>query len=375
MPILKPATYNYVLQKCLVSRFLCVRNFASKKLEKIELAKRQNARLEHAKFIEDNAPSADTRQLWLDILGNYEKDIQSAIIVAGAFSNYKDKEATKAMKEILSYLEETKENNPYFDLYGNELKSAIENSESSKNLVKYSNLLSKKPEEKSKTHNLKNIQILAAYKQRLNFISALKSANEQKFTIAPNTDLDLLLNDSKYSKIFEKMKNGFPAVSGTLIIYAGINQPLPAEIIYENLIFQVPEKFQGKLNCALAINHGFDVFGNPFIDAIENTNAAGRPDGTYTIKCDENMLKLIENFPKFSGSYNHVESDFGIPISAIVISPTPNSGYFSRSIIAFIGLLARYYDDFLCNDRLIVGGVGGSSRLYRLGVLGYKEST
>src|SRR3989338_99432 len=118
----------------------------------------------------------------------------------------------------------------------------------------------------------------------LNLFEALALAKRENKLIVPNYVHDRILTETKDVKLLQQLykKGGW---TGTLVIYEKPDTPFGEIVEYHGLVFQVPEQFRGKINCALAIEH-------PDFDILDLGN------NRFEIKLIQGAnIHLIENFP------------------------------------------------------------------------------
>ncbi len=178
----------------------------------------------------------------------------------------------------------------------------------------------------------------------LNLFELIENANKADYIIVPNSCHDFILTDPNLV-IFQNscVQTAYPAWTGTLVIYNPPDVPFADKLVYSSkdpiskvtysLNIDIPEKFIGKQNCVLVIEH-------PDFDIIQLKN------NSYKIKANEEKLCLLENFPKEEGWY-HTDPKFiiptgeKIPLSLEIIRLDRNRRHLIRSPLEYIGLLAR----------------------------------
>jgi len=167
---------------------------------------------------------------------------------------------------------------------------------------------------------------------------AIERANRERKIIIPNAVHDRILLETTFWQKPE-IKYCYPVWTGTLIVYEAPDTPFGETVSFDkrtiDLIghssFLVPEKFRGKINSALVVEH-------PDFDLLE---ALGR-NGLEVIVKDETAIFLLENFPKEKGWYGFDEK-FRIPIGRkLEVLESDNSmRYLSRVVGSYVGLLGR----------------------------------
>ncbi len=180
----------------------------------------------------------------------------------------------------------------------------------------------------------------------LNFFEALALAKQEGKLIVPNDIHDGILTktiDQEY------LKQNYPVWTGTLLIYEAPDKKFGKKVFYSweyykvnySISFTIPEQFQGKTNCALAIDHpDFKL-----VDLGKNK---------YEIRlAKEAEVHLIEQFPKENGRYL---TDQGIPIGVAVVS-SDHARYLWRFKVANITPLLRFVEEF-ANGKCIVDAYG-----------------
>ena len=158
---------------------------------------------------------------------------------------------------------------------------------------------------------------------RLNLIQAVELAERTGRLIVPN---DII------SKI-PLAKLSIPTQSGTIVIYEAANKPFGNKITFKGLRVSIPKQFQGKVNCALLVEH---------------------PD--FTIKHmrltipDKSKIHLVKDFPKTNGHYL-VDLETGTPTGEQVGPQNDGSRYLLRLGSHYVGSVARYVNYFVDGRR------------------------
>lgn len=141
---------------------------------------------------------------------------------------------------------------------------------------------------------------------------AVEKANKRKLILVPHS---WALKDLVRKFHQNKRLDTYPIWTGTLVAYAGFGRPLEETILYRDpktkycYEFEVPVQFQGKKDCVLAINHGFNYDGSPIFEF--RRKHAGEPD--YIIHVyDKALIKQVNL--EGSGSGHIPEKEFGIPV-------------------------------------------------------------
>ena len=165
---------------------------------------------------------------------------------------------------------------------------------------------------------------------------AIEQANKEGKIIIPNCVHDRMLVETDHWQKPE-IKAGYWAWTGTGIVYEAPGKAFGEAVAFAwqdknvdySVSFSVPKRFQGKRNCALVVEHPDFVFvpksNNRFEMKVKN----------------ENLVHLVENFPKEDGWYNQDER-FRIPVGNQVDSSDSNARHLWRiNDDSYVGLLAR----------------------------------
>ncbi|MBS3067169.1 hypothetical protein J4450_00580 [Candidatus Micrarchaeota archaeon] len=173
----------------------------------------------------------------------------------------------------------------------------------------------------------------------LDLFEAFALAKREGELIVPNIVHDKILIRTTGWRYSDQ---NYPVWTGTLIIYEKPDTPFEDKVVFirKNLFkqdnvysisFKVPDQFQGKPNCALAIEH-------PDFDLIE----LGK--NKYEIKLVEGAdVHLIENFPK-EHSWHMPHAETGIP-QGEPVEGAYKVRYLWRTSYSYIGPLVRGFVD------------------------------
>jgi len=224
------------------------------------------------------------------------------------------------------------------------------------------------PERMQDLSQKSNVVYLAFYKENpMTQMQALEDANAKGIILMPLKDLDERLNGE--GELWKAEEALYPAWSGTFVAYEMPDKPLGKTIeckIKENtFVFNVPKKFQGKRNIALAINHGFSEDGKPLISYKQ----IGEKKFLVEI-ADKSMIKAIRHFPSEDGFYLP-EKEFGLPSGSKLNNDGKNTRHLWRINCAYCGFASAGLGVVLIYGRRSVG-VGGRSD-GRFGVLAYAK--
>jgi hypothetical protein len=137
-------------------------------------------------------------------------------------------------------------------------------------------------------------------------------------------------------------------LTGTFVIYEAPDKPFGEKVAYSwedyspkmwwPIAFKytfntsIPEKFRGKKNCALVVEH-------PDFDLVILGN------NHFELKADENSFHLLENFPKKSAKWYNFDERFRIPVG----SPKRKNDSMRRLLrrdVSYVGPVARDFRDF-----------------------------
>ena len=175
---------------------------------------------------------------------------------------------------------------------------------------------------------------------------AIERADKEGKIIIPNCVHDRMLVETKHWKKPE-INAGYWAWTGTGVIYEAPNKPFGEAVVFiwqnqkidYSVSFTVPKQFQGMENCVLVVEHpdfGFTLVGK----------------NKYELKIkDENLIHLLENFPKEDG-WHHYDERLRIPVGEKLDDQQADDSmrYLWRiDNHSYVGLLAR------------LGNIGGSS--------------
>ena len=174
------------------------------------------------------------------------------------------------------------------------------------------------------------------FRKGLTAFEVLALAKTEGRLIVPNSVHDGILTKTKDE---EYLKQNYPVWTGTLVIYEAPDKPFGEQLVFGDITFQVPEQFQGKVNCALVVEHPhFEIRRisnyrkrrsrptNPSGFVVHSSSprkigdlSKGQTDlgkNSYELKAVDG-IHLIEQFPRQDGWYMpHTET--GIPQGAIV---------------------------------------------------------
>jgi hypothetical protein len=206
---------------------------------------------------------------------------------------------------------------------------------------------------------------------------ALIKAKEQGKIIIPNQVHDRMLVETEHYKK-DDIKAGYAARTGTMIIYESPDKAFGESIVFSwehdnvnySITFSIPEKFRGKTNCALVIEH-------PDFELVS------LGDNNYELKvADGKSISLLVNFPKEGGGKGYeYDEKTRIPSGTSADELTQLLGaappqerirYLYRVAGSYIGLLARSYD--VIGWRQGVYAIDGPSDALGVHVIGPEEA-
>ncbi len=199
---------------------------------------------------------------------------------------------------------------------------------------------------------------------RLNILEILALAKETGGLIASSTVLDRVLGQTEYDLPPQGARGLW---TGTAVIFEAPGKHFGDTVVYssepfwktrpDNTIeFSVPEKFQGKVNCALVVEH-------PDFELIPHESG-----GYRLIVSDESMLSLVERFPRESG-WHAPDAKFGIPCGAVTNSRS-DYRYLKRNSGPYVGFLVRGFTGVVDYTDTSSRGINAEcSMLSRLGVV------
>ncbi len=180
---------------------------------------------------------------------------------------------------------------------------------------------------------------------------ALAKAKEQGKVIVPNSVHDRMLVETEHYKN-DAIKAGYAAWTGTAIIYEEPDKVFGETVTFTwqmeqgtgqnkknveySLTFTVPEKFRGKKNCALLMDHpDFEI-----VSVVGKANS-------YELKVtDEASIQMNESFPKVTQKWYHYDEGTRIPVGEPLDGQATDNTmrYLWRQAGAYCGLLARGYN-------------------------------
>ncbi|NYZ74496.1 hypothetical protein H0O00_05105 [Candidatus Micrarchaeota archaeon] len=173
------------------------------------------------------------------------------------------------------------------------------------------------------------LQVIEFHKD-LNAFQALDLAKREKKLIVPNDVHDRILTetDKKYT-----------VWTGTLVIYEAPDKSFGEKVVFDSefnkpytVSFEVPEKFRGKRNCALVVEH-------PDFEFVYSGN------NRFELKTAEGHVSLLEYFPKASKEWYEYDERFRIPVGEPKrINRSLRRLY--RNYAEYIGSLLREVNDF-----------------------------
>ncbi len=154
----------------------------------------------------------------------------------------------------------------------------------------------------------------------LTLFQAVSLAKETGKLIVPNDVIDGISTQMNYVP---------PRVrTGTMVVYEGSGKPFGDIVFYGDIRFSIPIKFQGKVNCALVVEH-------PDFDLIS------KGENTYWLRItDENRLILVTDFPRPDGWYVPY-AETGIPHGQEVGRSTGARYLFRLNNSSYVGPLVR----------------------------------
>ncbi|MCX8197561.1 MAG: hypothetical protein N3G80_04605 [Candidatus Micrarchaeota archaeon] len=171
--------------------------------------------------------------------------------------------------------------------------------------------------------------------QLLTQIQAIAKANQKKFRLLSNKELDHIL----FSPSLPQEMDSCQIWTGTLCAYEVPRKFFSNFIQYFDkranidVVFEVPYKFVGSVGL-LVVNQDFDRYGNPLI-TVENK------EKVFLLKVhDLSKVHIIKDFPECCGWYP-IEERFGIPIDTQMHSDS------TRHLVrledaSYVGLLLRH---------------------------------
>ena len=185
------------------------------------------------------------------------------------------------------------------------------------------------------------LQMIEVHKD-LEFVDALELAKRENKIIIPNYAAAKILEILRYQE--NDPRPSFMLWSGTLIIYEKPDEPFEDKIvftwqhasIYYTIVFDIPEQFRGKRNCALVVEHPDFVLTK--ID-----------DNQFELSVpDVNDIHLLRSVPKKTGAWHMPESLFGIPVGRrIKYSEGLGLSYLWRKDrSSFIGAIIHVYSPY-----------------------------
>jgi len=190
--------------------------------------------------------------------------------------------------------------------------------------------------------DLNNVETMVQRSAGVTAWDALAEAKKQGKVIVPNSVHDRMLVETEHWKK-DSIKAGYAAWTGTAIIYEAPDTPLGEKVVFKwedddveySLEFVVPERFRGKENCALLINH-------PDFEIVPLTGRAN----SYEIKvADESAIRIVENFGKESQKWYKYDEKTRVPVGdPLDVQQADNTvRYLWRRAGTYCGLLARGY--------------------------------
>lgn len=166
---------------------------------------------------------------------------------------------------------------------------------------------------------MEKIEILKTYIEGISFKEAIKLAKAKEIELLSNQEVDAILQDDAE---YNKYETVFPCWVGTLLIYEKPNTPFGKYVSFCDWKIQIPRKYQGKMNCALKIEHSDYSFEGD----------------VFKIK-PKAKITLIEDFAKNDGWYF---TTGGIPCGDKTESDNKKARYLWRQDnSAWVGPLAR----------------------------------
>ncbi len=189
--------------------------------------------------------------------------------------------------------------------------------------------------------DLSKVFTMATKENGLTMWDAIERADNAAYIIIPNQVHDRMLVELDFFKT-PGIEEGYATRTGTLVIYTKPDTPFSNALTYSwedssskttySINVDIPEKFIGKVNSALVIEH-------PDFDIIQLEN------NSYEIKAKEEKLFLLENFPKENGNYKYDEQ-FRIPIGKKLEDLDNTTRYLRRVVGDYIGSACRGYYGF-----------------------------
>ena len=210
------------------------------------------------------------------------------------------------------------------------------------------------------------------FRQGLNLFQALALAKREGMLIVPNDVHDRILMETTDQRYLEQ---NYPVWTGTLIIYEEPDVPFGNKVVFQGLTFIVPEQFQGKVNCALVIEHpDFELVDRELVASSRPTNPSGfvvhfssprkigdLPKGQtelgnnrYELKVADENIHLIEQFPNIDGWYM-LHAETGISHGRMVNESSDSRCLYRLNNSSYLGPVVRGYDYFFDDGRRDVG--------------------
>ncbi len=188
------------------------------------------------------------------------------------------------------------------------------------------------------------------FRRDLNFLQALALAKQEGSIIVPNFVHDRILTETKGRKDKKYLEENYPVRTGTLIIYEKPDVPFDEEVFFKGITFNIPSKFQGKVNCALVIVY-------PDFESIALGN------NKYELRAADENIHLIERFPKKDGWYiPHAET--GVPHGESAEANSNTKYLYRLNGSSYVGLLAC--DGYVYYGRQDVGAYYRASCMFKL---------
>lgn len=154
----------------------------------------------------------------------------------------------------------------------------------------------------------------------LDFFQALELARREGKLIVPHDVHDRILTETSSDRYLIRV---YPVRAGTVVIYEAPDKPFGMFVEFEGILFDVPEQFRGKTNCALVVDH-------PDFDLIEHE----------LVVPDPSQIHLIEEFPEKDGWYM-LHAKTAIP-QGNEVSESDDARYIWRNIDGlYVGSVAR----------------------------------
>jgi len=188
--------------------------------------------------------------------------------------------------------------------------------------------------------DLEKVETLVTDENGVPAWEAIERANKEGKIIIPNCVHDRMLVETEHWEKTE-IKAGYSAWTGTGVIYESPDKPFGDRVVFGwkdkqlqySVSFSVPKQFQGKRDSVLVVEHPDFVF-----------ETTGRYQFRLKVR-DENLIHLLENFPKENKFY-HYDERFRIPIGKKLDGQQVNDSmkYLWRvESASYVGLLARGY--------------------------------